>query len=107
VDLVTIRRRLASSVVVDVNSAACGDYQALHINSHAHRSKWLQTVQALLELDPPASLVATLEMVVADANQQNALIERANRVRLPSPEGLKRLVAVPIVAGVELCDTGK
>jgi hypothetical protein len=57
-----------------------------------------------LELDYGASVVASKEVVAADANLENSLVKNSRWPWFGVPQILKRLVTLEILTSVELLD---
>jgi hypothetical protein len=84
-------------------AARVGDEPA-HLDAHAVWSEWLQVIRAALKLDCRASEVVAQQVIAADTDLQDALVERPDRTWLGAPDQLQCLVAFEIFALIELLD---
>jgi len=84
-------------------AARVGD-QPADLHAHAAWRERLQVIRAALQLDRRATVVVTQQMVAADTNLQDALVECPDRTWLGVPDQLQRLVALKVFAPVELLD---
>src|SRR5215213_7820844 len=74
------------------------------IDAHATWRGWFQVGEATAEFVHRAAPVAVPQVVAADADLEDALVEVADVVGLDAPDRLQRLVALPVLPGVELRD---
>jgi hypothetical protein len=85
------------------HTAGIGDELA-HLDAHAARGIRLQVIRAGLQLDGRPTVVAPQQVIAANANLQNAFVERPNRTGFGPPDRFERLMALEELARVELLD---
>ena len=86
----------------DVTARSCFLHEADYVYTKAAAAKWLQQAEAAAPKRYCAFVVAAGEVVKADADLENALVEIAQWVGLPYPDKLQGLVGLEELSPVEL-----